>query len=94
MKCKLKKDLPFAKAGDIVTLVNEGRRVEANGYQCDIPTEWSSWFEEVKPEVFWVNKYANGNIFIYSKEDQARQNFKSSRRTDKERTIKVIEVIE
>lgn len=47
----LKKDLPFAKAGDEVTLVNSltGFVVEAKGYRCGVNTNvFDDWIEEVK----------------------------------------------
>lgn len=50
----LKKDLPFAKAGTEVKLVNEKKAIEYNGYQCDIYDLRDGWIEEIKPREFLV----------------------------------------
>ena len=53
MKYKLKRDLPFAKAGTEVKLVNEKKAIEYNGYQCDIYDLRDGWIEEVKPREWY-----------------------------------------
>ena len=53
MKYRLKKDLPFAKAGAEVKLVNEGKAIEYNGYQCDIYDLREGWIEQIKPREWY-----------------------------------------
>jgi len=57
----LKKDLPFAKAGEEVKIINEGKAIEAKGCQCDIPDLFlNDWIEETKPREFRIAVYEDG----------------------------------
>ena len=53
MKYILKKDLPFAKAGEIVDFLDG--TIEAKSCQCDVPSLFVNiWIEEVKPREVYI----------------------------------------
>ena len=88
----LKKDLPFAKAGDEVLIKKEGLPsiMTNSGYLCDLPSfEFDNWIEEVKPRTFYINKTKNGGLYVYCKEEQASL----GATLDSTETIKVVECI-
>lgn len=75
MKYKLKKDLPFAKAGAEVRKDDYLDSDSQTCFACGVYRFWvhkdvmGEWLEEVKPREFWIADYYNyqGKVF-YSKE--------------------------
>ncbi len=78
MKYRLKKDLPFVKAGDDkVNIENHSLNSEfivsytdANGkfYTCIVPINNAHlWIEEIKPREFEIILFADGSIAEYIK---------------------------
>jgi len=68
MKYRLKKDLPFAKAGEIVNykdLGGDAINIELNGLCCYIPNIVKGfWIEEVKPREWWVTEHRDHSAGI------------------------------
>ena len=89
MKYILKKDLPFAKAGETISyLVNDGLTIRINNRYCDIClANKDEWIEEVKPRTFYINRMKSGELIAYYLEHNAREDSVQSE------TIKVVECI-
>ena len=66
MKYILKKDLPFAKAGETISyLVNDGLTIRINNRYCDIClANKDEWIEEVKPREWWITEHRNEPVGI------------------------------
>ena len=86
----LKKDLPFAKAGTEVDIV-DGEGILFDGYHCDYVNTGElvekGWIEEVKPRTFYINRMKSGELIAYYLEHNAREDSVQSE------TIKVVECI-
>lgn len=65
MRYRLKKDLPFAKAGEVIDLVNDGKSIQYRGFQCDIKGFEGTWIEEVKPREFILVLDCSGNYVAH-----------------------------
>ena len=99
MKYRLKRDLPFAKAGTVIDYVYHRRGTSTLSYikigdcRCELDADKINifdWIEEIKPREFWVNLYDIGEGGIF-KTKEAANTVASSGRTE---IIKVREVID
>lgn len=95
MKYRLKKDLPFAKAGEIVD-VNDDTDIwtvrplnaKIDCPLCDIPEDArDEWIEEVKPREWWISKTV---LTDFANEDEEKIYAFETRKD----LIKIREVIE
>ena len=66
MKYKLKKDLPFVKAGNEVEIINGEPIFFKDGFHCDYSSIddllADGWIEEIRPREFTV-QLVNGRLF-------------------------------
>ena len=99
MKYRLKKDLPFAKAGTMIDDILHCRGISTLSYieigncRCELDANKINifdWIEEIKPREWWVNLYNIGEGGIF-KTKEAANTVASSGRTE---IIKVREVLE
>jgi len=96
MKYKLKRELPFAKAGERITIdrINEKyseiEKLGGNGLYCQIlHKDFDEWIEEVKPREFDLSFSSNGLLALIESDGTI---LFDSRRVPKDSTIKVREV--
>ena len=97
MKHRLKKDLPFAKAGEEIKVNDDcdiwtvrPLNIEIDCPLCDIPKETrDEWIEEVKPREFYVELYKDS-----LKPSDVSDNINYLREDARFTIIKVREVIE
>jgi hypothetical protein len=106
MKYRLKRDLPFAKAGEPVEVNEHGirvsdkyidqfyHRVSQKKLDAEVQRLISEgWIEEVKPREIWVNEYKQGLLgsYLFDSKESAE---KSTAESGYIRTVKFVEVVE
>ena len=108
MKYRLKRDLPFAKAGDSVCLkidtcysaqlitgfIKDPHHTIYLKDKSDLENLISEgWIEEVKPREIWINEYKQGLLGSYLF-DSKESAEKSTAESGYIRTVKFVEVVE
>lgn len=102
IKYKLKKDLPFAKAGTVIKDILHCRGTSTLSYieigdcKCELDANKINifdWIEEIKPREFWVTEHKNDQVGVVNRLSICKEKPDECPVTNCE-TIKVREIVE